>query len=94
VHSLDAAHLIRVVNTSVAAEITDVLTVHDSFACHATNARRFREIICDQFATMYSVNDLILQLRHRNAFKVSELLPNPKGTLAPNVVRGAEYAWM
>ena len=38
VHSLDAAHLARVVNRSVREGIRDVLSVHDCFACLAPHA--------------------------------------------------------
>jgi DNA-directed RNA polymerase len=38
VHSMDAAHLIRVVLASAKEDITDIVTVHDSFACLAPHS--------------------------------------------------------
>src|SRR5262249_31599019 len=47
IHSLDAAHLVRVINACVAADpsITDLLAVHDCFYCLAPDAVRVNRII-------------------------------------------------
>ena len=55
VHSLDASHLVRVVNaaTDPVEEIKDILVVHDCFACHAPRAVRLNQIIRRELAMMY-----------------------------------------
>ena len=55
VHSMDASHLVRVVNaaTDPVEDIKDILVVHDCFACHAPNAVRLNQIIRRELAMMY-----------------------------------------
>ena len=74
VHSLDAAHLIKVVN---AAEGIDLLTVHDCFYCLAPQATRLHEIILAELANLYRDNDPLEDLRSRNGY--IRPVP-PKGT--------------
>jgi DNA-directed RNA polymerase len=66
VHSLDAAHLVKTVNAAVSEGITDLLTVHDSYACLAPQATRFHEIITEQLHEMYRDHDPRGDLRRRN----------------------------
>jgi DNA-directed RNA polymerase len=52
VHSLDSAHLVKTVLAANRQGITDVVTVHDCFACHASHAHAFRralDFICIHF---------------------------------------------
>jgi DNA-directed RNA polymerase len=80
VHSLDAAHLIKVVNASAGEGITDLLTVHDSFSCLAPQAGRLHEIILEQLFGLYNAHDPLAELRSRNVS--GDILPvPPKGTL-------------
>ena len=58
VHSLDAAHLIRVVNRANAEGITNLLTVHDLYACLAPQAVRLGEIIRGELAELYATDHL------------------------------------
>jgi DNA-directed RNA polymerase len=66
IHSLDASHLIKVVNASVSEDIADILTVHDCFACLAPQAERFLEIILAEMADLYKNNDPLGDLRDQN----------------------------
>jgi hypothetical protein len=82
VHSLDAAHLIKVVNAAVSEGIMDILTVHDCFYCLAPQATRLHEIILEQLADMYRASDPLADLRARN---VSDgFLVPPKGSGIPS----------
>jgi DNA-directed RNA polymerase len=65
-HSMDAAHLIKVVNAANAAGITDVLTIHDSYSCLAPQARRFHHVVKGQLALLYA-DDHVAELRRLNA---------------------------
>jgi DNA-directed RNA polymerase len=76
VHSLDAAHLIKVVNAAVNEGITNVLTVHDCFACLAPQAGRFLEIILAEMANLYENNDPLGELRSQNGIDPN-LHPTP-----------------
>jgi DNA-directed RNA polymerase len=62
VQSLDASHLIRVVLAANGENISDILTVHDSYACLAPHAVRFNQIIRIELAKMYKTYDPIRAL--------------------------------
>jgi DNA-directed RNA polymerase len=90
VHSMDAAHLIRVVLASAEAGITDVVTVHDSFACLAPYAKRFNQIIRVQLGILYQTYDPIRTLQICNPNNV----PGPEmGNLDPLDVQFGELSW-
>jgi DNA-directed RNA polymerase len=79
VHSLDAAHLVRVVNRSVREGIKDVLTVHDCFACLAPHADKFHEIIRLELRVMYEEHDPLTALYVRNVGN-ADIAPLERGT--------------
>ena len=90
VHSMDAAHLIRVVLASAEEDITDIVTVHDSFACLAPHAKRFNQIIRTQLAILYQTYDPIRTLQDCNPSNV----PAPElGDLDPLEVQFGELSW-
>jgi len=91
VHSLDAAHLIRTVNAAVSEDITEIITVHDSFACLAPQAKRFSQLIRIQLGLLYYCYDALANLRRHNApgFRA----PPPRGNLDEIAVQNAEYCW-
>jgi DNA-directed RNA polymerase len=94
VHSLDAAHLIRVVIAAVAAGI-DIVVVHDSFGCLAPYALKLRGIIRTQFALLYE-DDVLAELRKdaQHGLGSIELPPvPPKGSLDRFNVMWSEYAF-
>jgi DNA-directed RNA polymerase len=79
VHSLDAAHLIKVANAA-AAEGIDILTVHDCYSCLAPQVTRLLEIVLDQLADIYGSDDLLVELRRRNVSDPDDpdILPVPE----------------
>jgi len=62
VHALDAAHLMLTANACARAGITAIATVHDSFGCLASRAKRFNEIIREQFVDMYQTHDVLAEV--------------------------------
>jgi DNA-directed RNA polymerase len=54
VHSLDAAHLIRVANRASTEGITNLVTVHDSYACLAPQAAQLNDILRGELAELYT----------------------------------------
>jgi DNA-directed RNA polymerase len=90
VHSMDAAHLVRLVNASVSEDIGDIVTVHDSFSCHAPYAVRFNQIIRRELAIMYDCDDPLGALARENGVNEKP----PSGTLDPLDVQKFEYCWM
>ena len=85
-HSLDAAHLIRVV-LGACAEGIDCLTVHDCFSCLAPNAARFSWIIRREMAMLYARQDHLAAL---GDFRIER---PPYGKLDPFGVQDAEYTF-
>ena len=87
VHSLDAAHLIRVVNAAMREGMNDILTVHDSFAVHAPNAVHINKIIRRELGLMYCCYDAIGTLQ-KNAPSIE---PPALGKLDPLDTQNAEW---
>lgn len=86
-----------VVNVPVSEGITSLATVHDSFGCLPSQAKRFREIIREQFVKMYQDYDVLAEVfeRARADLKDKTLLPETPskwyGTLNIEDVLDAEY---
>ena len=90
VHSMDAAHLIRVVLASVEEGITDIVTVHDSYGCLAPHCKRLNQIIRTQLGILYQTYDPIRTLCNCNPSNV----PAPElGDLDPLDVQFGELSW-
>jgi hypothetical protein len=77
VHSLDAAHLIKVVNTAVSNGIADILTVHDCYSCLAPQATRLHKIILDEMENLYRDYDPLGDLHSGNVGD-PDILPVPR----------------
>jgi DNA-directed RNA polymerase len=93
VHSMDAAHLIRTVNSCVSEGITDILTVHDCFYFLAPQATRGREIVCKELGDLYGYNHPLTELRRRNVSDPSNpaLFPVPPYGVGISWLDGKEW---
>lgn len=58
VHSLDAAHLMAVVNAAADEGITDLALIHDSFGAHAAYAGRLSMLLRETFVAQYEPHRL------------------------------------
>ncbi len=67
VHSLDAAHAVKVVNAANSRYIHDIITVHDCYYCLAPQAIQLIPIINYELYEMYRTRDVLADLRDRNA---------------------------
>jgi len=88
VHSLDASHM-HLVALAAAREGIAMLSVHDSFSCLASRARRFKQIIGEQFTQLYARDLLedILQSAKRELPEGTKMPKLPKkGTLDLSMV--------
>jgi hypothetical protein len=79
VHSHDAAHLILTVLGCVEVGITNIVTVHDSFAVLAPQAALFHAIDRRELAQMYWDRDVLDEL-HKSC-RSNSIAPPPKGAL-------------
>jgi DNA-directed RNA polymerase len=97
VHSMDACHLMAVVNACAYRGIHSYALIHDSFGCHAADAKVFRETIQTEFYGLYQHD--VLQNIYDEACKQltdnhDKLLPAPtKGNYNISEVLNAEYAF-
>lgn len=99
VHACDAAHLLGTVNACISAGITSIATVHDSFGCHAAHARRFNQIIREEFVRMYAEHDVLAEvlasakrdLSDHNHHRLPEV--PTYGSLQLEEVLNADYAF-
>jgi DNA-directed RNA polymerase len=92
VHSQDAAHLARTVNIAVNNfGVTDILTVHDCFACHASNCDKLHNTF-NRAMLLYFQMDCLAELRRKNAC-YEDTVPAPTyGDLTPTDIYQFKYA--
>ena len=94
VHSLDAAHMHMVANAAAIEGIV-MVGVHDSFSCLASRARRFHQIIGEQFRDLHQTDWLRKLLKYvRRDFGVTTTLELPEhGTLELDDVPSSFFAY-
>jgi DNA-directed RNA polymerase len=99
VHALDAAHLSLTVNAAVREGCISIATVHDSFGCLAPRAKRFNQIIREEFARMYTEHDVLAEIlgAAKRDLTVANWGRLPKGieygSLDINQVKQSEFAF-
>lgn len=87
VHSLDAAHLERVVARAIDEGMTPVV-IHDDFGVHAADTEQFHRIIREEFVAMYQDNTILQDMADSTGYDV----PPPKpGDLDLRVVLDSPY---
>lgn len=84
VHSLDAAHLIRVVN----ACDFHVTTIHDSFACHLADASKLQATLRHEMVAMYTETDVLTDICAQIG-----VAPPQKGLLNPEEILGNPFTF-
>lgn len=88
VHSMDSAHMHRVIARAKAEGIHAFSMIHDSYGVPARHTERLAQIIRDEFVAMYLEHDPLAELRDRYPF----LKPPPeKGQLDIEQVRRSEF---
>lgn len=99
VHSMDAAHLMMVVNAALSEDITQFALVHDSFGCLAADADRWNAIIREQFARLYTEFDVLEDIRNQTLKDISvanvHRVPDApaKGDLDVHSIKESLYAF-
>jgi DNA-directed RNA polymerase len=54
IHSLDASHLINVVNSSYNNKIKPIVTIHDCFGTHPNNLQNLSHLVKIEFINLYT----------------------------------------
>lgn len=90
IHSLDASHLMLVVNH---AELNNYTTVHDSFGTSLGEAQKLKEELPLQFYLLYCMDSPLESLRQEAEEKLSTVIKAPptQGTLDLTEVMNAQY---
>lgn len=84
VHSLDSAHLVRVINAFAGC----IVPIHDSFATHPSDVDAMHAVLREEFVCMYNEADPLAGLVACLPAPVE--LP-PRGTLDLELVRDSEF---
>lgn len=92
VHSMDATHLMTIVNGLANAGTLDVALVHDSFGTHAALAPDLFNIVRQTMEVIYETHDVLGDFTRYN--KIPEgLLPVIKGNYELSTVNECDYAF-
>lgn len=88
VHSLDSAHLVRVINEFDGC----IVPIHDSFATHACDVDLMHKVLRAEFVRMYADHDPLQNLTSIvQAFVEDEIVPPIKGSLDLQRVLESEF---
>lgn len=96
VHSLDAAHLTLTVNECARRGVRDLVTVHDSYACHAGKVDEMNKVLREQFVKMYTETNPLEEFAKDNHLEVEGEKPLKVpgyGKLYPYGVLDSEYTF-
>lgn len=72
IHSMDATHLMNVINTAFKSNINQVITVHDCFGTHPNNMENLFDIVKDEFIKIYLNEDFINKFHDRNIQSIKD----------------------
>jgi len=87
VHALDAAHLARTRNACDRVGIKSMASIHDSFACLASQAHKFHQTLREEFLSMYIERDPLSELKKETGARESP----PRGEFNLEQVLRAYY---
>jgi DNA-directed RNA polymerase len=92
VHSMDSAHLRRVLKRMSEQGISSVAAIHDDYGTHACDTDNLRDIIRTSFADMYIEHDPVAKFYADQVARRVKLTPPPaKGTLDLELVKQSGY---
>lgn len=96
VHSMDAAHLMKVVNRAASEGMSSFALIHDSYGVHPSEVDNLHAILREEFVSMYSTDWLAQfeeQLKEQLSPEVVAQFPErPKlGTLDVESVKDSRY---
>lgn len=82
VHSIDATHMMMVINASVEAGISSFAMIHDDFGVHVCHVDDFHRIIREEFVRLHSI-DLLRSFKEQHEDQFDVVLPDlpPTGEL-------------
>lgn len=97
VHSMDASHLIKAVNSFAAAGISSIAVIHDSFGTHAGNTDKLRNLLRASMVDMYKQYDVIRsfleEIEHKTLLDLSHISVPAAGELELDEINQSTYAF-
>jgi DNA-directed RNA polymerase, mitochondrial len=66
IHSLDASHLINIINSANEKNIKPIITVHDCFGCHPNNLDNLSHLIKIKFIELYTKENFLEKFHELN----------------------------
>lgn len=92
IHSMDAAHMQRVVVKAYDEGITSMAAIHDDFGVHAADTPRFNEIIREEFVNMYQQDEWLSKFAYHYIDAGCDLgMPPEPGNLDISQVIDSKY---
>lgn len=93
VHSIDATHMMMVVNAAMERGISSFAMIHDDFGTHACDIQVFQEVIRDEFVNLHAGGDLLSSFKEQHEVRYDAVLPDlpATGDLDIHAVRKSLY---
>lgn len=59
IHSLDASHLINIINTAINLNFNKIITIHDCFGTHPNNLDKLLNLVKKEFILLYTDSNFL-----------------------------------
>lgn len=59
IHSLDASHLINIINTAIDINLNPIITIHDCFGTHPNKMGNLHQLVLKEFIFLYTNEDFL-----------------------------------
>ena len=93
VHSMDACHMLRIVERCAEVNINMLHLVHDDYGCHANHGQLLTDIAKDEFAQMYINNNPLQEFYERYKDYIKKEPPEFINTLDLFAITKSMYAF-
>ena len=68
IHSLDASHLINLINRANLNGLTNVISIHDCFGIHPNKMNSLKQLVITEFINLYTEDDFLAKF-HKQVMK-------------------------
>nr|QWO71402.1 RNA polymerase [Asterophora parasitica] len=73
IHSLDASHIMQIINTNLKTKNYSIITVHDCFGTHPNNLKDVSEIVKSEFIKLYTQTQFLEEFYKTNIDLIKKL---------------------
>ena len=93
VHSMDACHMLRIVQRCADSNINMLHLVHDDYGCHANHGQLLADIAKEEFARLYSENNPLQEFYDKYSDCIQNKPPKFINTLDLSMICKSMYAF-